>query len=211
MCGRQAEFGAALRPDASAASPDPVQYLIQVRSEPNPCRGAACLRPGGGRSGVRATVPALDPYATPARRLSSAWTTFFKIIFPILWIIWLLSSGVAIVRWLFPVIMLGGLVMIYFFCLRLKWVDLHGDMLVISDVQRKITVPLHDVERFSGSILISPELIWIHFLRTTEFGDKVIFMAPLRLFQGFSPHPLVDELNALRTEAGPSPWNTAQT
>ena len=149
------------------------------------------------------------------RELSSAWTYFYKVIFPVIWI-----GGFAFVtllmftapdafegddprefRWLFFGATLVGTGLLYWFCIRLKKVTLRGDTLVITNFRRQIVVPLRDVEKVSGSILMSPELMWIHFRHPIEFGTKIVFMPPWRFFGGYTRHPLVRELNTLIEQA----------
>lgn len=69
--------------------------------------------------------------------------------------------------------------------------------MVIDDFKREIIVPLRDVEKVSGSILMEPELAFIVFRRSTEFGTKVTFMPRWRFFGGFTQHPVVTELKSL--------------
>lgn len=153
------------------------------------------------------------------RRLSSLRTPLYKVVLPGIWLtgFWLgtllLFIDPALVnadettangRWLVLAMVIVGTVFFYLFGLRLKTVELRGETLVISGLEHEITVPLREVRRFSGSVLIKPEFIWIHFYQPTEFGEKVIFLAPWRLFGGFTEHPLVRELNSLHVpqEAG---------
>ena len=155
------------------------------------------------------------------RNLSSSWTFFYKVVLPVLWIggfavgtlslflvepsSWSPSPPTAEMRWAFLGGTLLGSLFLYWFGMRLKTVALDGDVLVISDRGRDVLVPLRDVERVSGSVLMNPELIWLHFRRPTDFGTKVLFMPPLRFFGRYTRHPLVAELEALiaRAEVGP--------
>jgi hypothetical protein len=123
------------------------------------------------------------------RELSSAWTFFYKVIFPTLWI-----GGFALAtlfmfvapdafhsrsgqedirgaRWIFAAATLLGGALIYWACIRLKKVSLVAGRLVISNYRRAIEIPIRDVESVSGSILVSPELIWLRFRRPTELGS----------------------------------------
>ena len=100
-------------------------------------------------------------------------------------------------RWYFLAGTLVKGAVLYWYCLRLKRVKLDGAVLLISNFRKQVAVPLHEVERVSGSILINPELIWLHFRRPTDFGTKIVFMPKLRPFPGFRHHPLVKELSEL--------------
>ena len=92
---------------------------------------------------------------------------------------------------------LAGGVFIYWSCVRLKRVSLRGSTLIVSNYRREVAVPFRDVEGVSGSILLSPEVIWLRCRRPTSFGRTIMFMPRIRLTLGFSHHPFVDQLRAL--------------
>jgi len=104
--------------------------------------------------------------------------------------------------WLFLPITIAGAAAFSWFASRLKWVTLHGNVLVVSGLRRKIEVPLRDVETVSGSVLMNPELVWLHLRHPTEFGSSIVFMPPIRLLR-LRPlrHPLVSELTSLVFQA----------
>ena len=150
------------------------------------------------------------------RTLSSAWTFFYKFVFPTIWIggfaVGTLlmftaadsfqgSGDVREMRWYFLAATVLGGAAIYWSCMRLKKVTLNGDVLLISNFRKEIAIPLLDLERVSGSILMNPELVWLHFLRPTEFGTKIVFMGKWRLSFGFTRHPVVKELGKLIEQA----------
>lgn len=148
--------------------------------------------------------------------LTSKWTFFYKFVFPSIWI-----GGFAIgtlfmfiapdslggngeireMRLIFLGMTIVGAAFIYWFCMRLKWVSLADGEFVASNYRRTIRIPLRDVERVSSSVLMNPELIWIHLRRPTEFGSRIVFMPPQRFFGGYTRHPLAKRLNELL--AGP--------
>lgn len=139
--------------------------------------------------------------------LSSRLTFFYKFIFPTLWIggfafttLWVFRVHDATkdvdVRWLVLAALLLGSLGIYWSCMRLKWVALDGDNLVISNYGREVRVPLSSIDRFSSSLLMNPEIIWVHFRLPTPFGNRIIFMPPQRFF-AFTRHPLAKRLNEL--------------
>jgi hypothetical protein len=153
--------------------------------------------------------------ATTVRVLSSAATYLYKVFFPAVWIgVFTLVTLLMFIaprasegddlretRWFFLAITLVGSSFFSGFFMRLKKVALSGDSLVITNFRRQIVVPLRDVERVSGSIPISPELMWLHFRHPTDFGTKIVFMPPWRFFGGYTRHPLVRELNTLIEQA----------
>lgn len=149
------------------------------------------------------------------RELSSRWTFFHKFVFPTIWIggfasgtaamflspnAWNLNPHLREVRWIFLLALIVGAAFIYWSGIRMKKVWLAQNSLVISNYLEEITVPLQQVERVSGSILMTPELVWVHFRRPTIFGKRIIFMPKLRLWSGFSEHPIVEELRQLINE-----------
>jgi hypothetical protein len=146
------------------------------------------------------------------RDLSSAWTFFYKFVFPTLWIgmfafVTLLmfivpdsfegNQDVRETRWFFVGATVVGGAFIYWACMRLKKVRLDGDTLVVSNYLHQIEVPLRDVESVSGSVFVSPELIWLHLRRPGPMGDKLVFMPKLRFSLRLFRHPLVAELRSL--------------
>ena len=151
------------------------------------------------------------------RELSSRWTFFHKFLFPSIWIggfslgtlVMFLapdslhgSGDVRDARWLFAGATLAGGGFIYWACMRLKKVTLSRDSLIVSNFRDEIQVPLRDIETVSGSLYVNPELIWIEFRRPTAFGSKIVFMPKLRVFHGFTRHPMVAELRSIIANAG---------
>ncbi|MBP1747595.1 MAG: hypothetical protein H6Q52_134 [Deltaproteobacteria bacterium] len=144
------------------------------------------------------------------RTLSSEWTLFYKFIFPVLWTG--IFAGITLVMFMAPdlfsakgnfqpVIFLAmtilGSAWWYWISIRLKKVTLEDDLLVISNFQTQVKIPLRGIERVSGSILMNPELVWLHLASPTVFGSKIVFMAKFRFFSGLTRHPVVEELERL--------------
>src|SRR5262245_30467268 len=107
------------------------------------------------------------------------------------------GGDVRHVRWIFAAATLAGSALLYWVCMRLKSVSLRAHTLVISNYRDEIEVPLHDVEGVSGSLMVSPELVWLRFCRGTRFGTKIVFMPKLRFTLGFSRPPLVARLRTM--------------
>jgi len=145
------------------------------------------------------------------RTISSSLTYLYKVLFVGFWI-----GGFTIVttlmyvapdmfdgddvratRQAFLIATIVGSTFIYWAIARLKTVAILGSSLIVSDHRRKVSVHVSNIERVSGSVLVQPELAWLHFKQPTEFGTKVIFMPKTRFFGGFTPHPIVRELNEL--------------
>lgn len=146
------------------------------------------------------------------RTLSTKWTIFYKFILPVVFL------GPFSINSICSLHQLGlllasesgrvdlGLILLFFLsCLLLFWnpmrskvVKLDGERLIVSNYFRRETViPLRDVDRVSGSILISPEFVSIHLRTPSAFGSKIVFLPQSRFFQGFNRHPVVAELRAL--------------
>lgn len=154
----------------------------------------------------------MDRDETEVRRLSSAWTPLYRSIVPIVWVIVAAAFALSTYidptifdayesrvrsRWQVVVMVFAAIAFLHWLCARLKTVDLRGDTLLIRGRQVEIEVPLQSVKRFSGSVFLQPELIWIHFRQPTEVGSKVVFVAPWRLFGIWTENPLVEELNGM--------------
>ncbi len=150
------------------------------------------------------------------RELSSPSTIFYKFVFPTLWIgafvlmtifMFLVPesferiAAVRMIRWYFAGVTAIGGSAVYWACARIKKVSLDADTLLISNYRQTLAVPLCDVEKVSGSLFVNPELIWLHLRHPTPMGKKIVFMPPVRMFRGFSRHPLLAELRALIAEA----------
>jgi hypothetical protein len=146
------------------------------------------------------------------RTLSSDWTFFYKFIFPVLWIGGFASMTLAMFitpdsftgdgdirefRMGFLVMTILGSVALYWCCMRLKKVTLKEDALLISNFRREVKISLRNIERVSGTVLMHPELVWLHFRRPTGFGLKVVFMGKSRFSFGLTRHPVVKELEQL--------------
>lgn len=104
------------------------------------------------------------------------------------------DAGAREARWMFLGFTVLGTVALYWVFIRLKVVTLEGTDFVISNYFKTIRVSAREVERVSGSILVTPELVWLHFRQPTEFGSRVVFMPKQRFLSGFTRHPLVQEL-----------------
>ena len=147
------------------------------------------------------------------KKLSSNMTWFMKYVFSALWI-----SGFGIFtammffseslgnsmedikssKWLFLMMFAICSSCIYWGLARLKKVSLDGNEFVISNFTKEIRVNINEVEIVTGSLFLSPELVWLHLKTSSEFGKKIQFMPPQRFFNlGFSRHPMVKELNEL--------------
>ncbi|MFK8031000.1 MAG: hypothetical protein AB8G18_12265 [Gammaproteobacteria bacterium] len=95
------------------------------------------------------------------------------------------------------IIWIVGSSLLYLGLVRLKKVQLKCNELIVSNFRTEIRIPLSEIDKATGSKLVSPELVWIHLKNPTPFGSKIQFMATLRFPGGFSRHPVVDRINLL--------------
>ena len=142
------------------------------------------------------------------RTISSKWTFSSKFVASTILIIlfglgtWAMFYNSKVPEiWIFLLVLIFGIALTFWACMRLKKVDLDDVALHISNYRISVEVPLRSVEAISEGVPISPELVRISFRRPTEFGNKVVFIPKLRFFIGVSPHPIVNELRQLVSEA----------
>jgi hypothetical protein len=134
------------------------------------------------------------------RTISSAWTPFYKFVFPILWVIicCVAAPGSDIPRGLLVLVMLiVGFWLWYVLGRPLLVVRVDERFLHMSNYRREIRVPLSDVSGITDNRLMNPRTITIQLGRPTAFGSRLIFMPKLRFIFFFSRHPAVAELNEL--------------
>jgi hypothetical protein len=149
------------------------------------------------------------------RQLSSMMTWFYKFVFSTVWIggFGIGTLAVLITRpfpeqpgrenleLMFPIAFILGSTIIYFVCIRLKYVALEGPILVISNYLTTIRIPISEVKDVTGTILVQPPLVTLHLKNPTPFGDKIVFMGPIFFFSAFMRHPLVQELRDIVQKA----------
>jgi len=84
------------------------------------------------------------------RPISSAWTPFYKFVFPAIWIGFLgfpvLSEGPWILWFLSPLLILGA-ALYYIFVSPLKAVRIDDKALYVSNYRKEIRIPLSDVDK----------------------------------------------------------------
>jgi len=148
------------------------------------------------------------------RTISSAQTFFLKVVLPPLWIgtfavVTLLffvgapgfreshgSPTPGWMKWLFLVVTVAGSGLIYWFCVRLKRVELDRNALYVSNYLKEIPIPLRDVEGITENRWANPHPVTVRFRRDTDFGTSIVFAPKMRWRDLASPHPIVAELEA---------------
>lgn len=79
-----------------------------------------------------------------------------------------------------------------------------GEYLYVSNYLREIKVLRSEICKVTENVFVNIHPVWIHFRRTTDFGDYIMFMPRARLFAFFSSHPIVAELRR-KVDAGCRP------
>lgn len=143
------------------------------------------------------------------RLLSSRMTFFYKRIFPLLWIItfsfitflvWFSGCQNVSMKWFTLVCLTGGSLFLFWYSVRLKTVRLQGDNLIVSDYRSEELIPLQQIDEVKETRVWNPKLIKLHLVRSGQWGDEIVFIAPIRLQFVFSNHPLVRELRDMIRE-----------
>jgi hypothetical protein len=142
------------------------------------------------------------------RRISSQWTFFYKFIFPIVWVGFIIvfpavavfaparsGQGLPIPALIVPVIMIGvGYALMKKLIFNLAdevWED--GDALVVKKGGQEERVALSDIKNVNYSTMSSPPRVVLSLRRPSIFGDQVAFCAPIR-FVPFATSPIIDDL-----------------
>jgi hypothetical protein len=151
------------------------------------------------------------------RQLSSSLTVFYKRVLPTIWItgfgfgtavLWLIRDGweperppVAF-RLLFLLVWILGSIFMLWHARQLKYVQIQGDALVVSDGSVEELINLSDVAEIKETRFRSPKLIRVLLARTSHWGYEISFFAPVQPFAlPFREHRLVAELRRLVAQA----------
>lgn len=82
--------------------------------------------------------------------------------------------------------------------LRLAWklrsVAIDEDNLVVSSFTKSISIPWSEVVDVSEFLLSEPRIVTLHLRHKSDFGAKILFLAPYRSFAFLKPHPIVNEI-----------------
>lgn len=149
------------------------------------------------------------------RQLSSSLTFFYKRVFPVLWIGFVLTIfGVQV--WamqharanapsppffplvLMPLFMVGVMLLLYrkllYDLLDEVWLD--GDYLVVKNRGEKIRVALRDVMNVNATTMTNPRRVTLMLRTDSRFGRNLTFMpaSPRGFMSAFKPDPIATEL-----------------
>ncbi|MGB3341453.1 MAG: hypothetical protein WBB37_08230 [bacterium] len=119
---------------------------------------------------------------TTQNRLSSSYTFFYKIVLPIIQL--LFSAVFAFIVLLNDIqigyIVIAIMIVVLFFSLRysfpLKDVWLSHDHIIIKNFSHKITIPLHSIVDIKENKWFNPHYVVVKLRSDTEFGQKIIFI-----------------------------------
>jgi hypothetical protein len=151
------------------------------------------------------------------RKLSSGQTFPAKFLFPSVWLLGFSVGTVLLfagditdpqgfapapeMKWLFLGATLLGAAFLYWFCMRLKQVEIDEKFLYVSNFFREIQVPLRDIEDVAENRWVNTRPITVEFRRDTDFGTQIIFMPKTRWWGFWRPHPAVAEIEAAMRRA----------
>jgi hypothetical protein len=147
-------------------------------------------------------------------KLSSSWTFFYKVVFPIIWIsgfgigtlvLWLgkfdqPQPPPAEMKWTFLIAWLVGSGIILWIALRLKTVTLNGDRLIIENYSQEDKVPLSSINSISETRFINPKMIKLNLYPPCVFGEKIVFIPKFKFYNPFGQHPIVKQLKELTNQ-----------
>ena len=148
---------------------------------------------------------------SPTRiNLSSSFTFFHKVVFPIVWIgcfgigtiaLWADINAPIHTKWIFLIVLVVGSLFICWSSVQLKRVWVDGKKIYISNYLKKITLPLNTIKSVSENRWINIHPVTIYFRRPTEFGSKIMFMPKFRMFLFWGSHPVVNEIKRMVQQA----------
>jgi hypothetical protein len=142
------------------------------------------------------------------KRISSKMTFFYKRVFPIVMLGFLLlfvTGALATQRSANPppaaffFLVAGFIAVVFFFVFRKLIFDLvdevwdAGDALIVRNKGQEDSIPLPDIINVGYTQFVNPPRVTLWLRTAGRFGDKVAFCPPVR-FSPFAVSPIVDEL-----------------
>lgn len=122
------------------------------------------------------------------RVLSSSFTFFLKFIFSGFWIIGFGTGAIIVLsqKWesgltTFGIWILASSI-IFFTIGSSKKVSIDDNYLYVSNFYKTNKISLSSIRKISENRLISPRMIFIHFLEPTHYGKKIHFLAEHKTF-----------------------------
>lgn len=148
----------------------------------------------------------------PRRLLSSRLTFFYKFVFPLLfvaWIVWLgaflfagrgVGMGQVPSGFLLLVALIAAVNFIWmgWLTLRSHRVEADAENFYVSNFGKEIVIPRSDLYEATEMRWFQPYWITLRLRRPSEFGDRIMFIPPWRFGSFWTANPMVDELNSSR-------------
>ena len=136
------------------------------------------------------------------KTISSPFTIIFKFIFTTGWIVGfgvatmspLLSQGFSENTLIFGSVWILGSIFLFLYLSQMKKVEMDKDKIYVSNYFKTIEINKSEISDVTENIYLNFHPVWIHLNKTTEFGDKIMFMPSIRFMAYFTPHPTVEEL-----------------
>lgn len=126
------------------------------------------------------------------KHVSSNWTLFLKIFFPVFWgvffgittLAFLFSKssyigGVPInsFRLLMVSFFCTGMAVMYFTMMQLKRVEVDSDFVYVSNYMKTARYPFHNIEKLEETSYLISKVVHIYFKSPGIFGKKAIFLS----------------------------------
>jgi len=97
-------------------------------------------------------------------------------------------------KWTLLTVTLAGGASLYWFCMRLKRVEMDDDALYVSNYLHETSVPLQEIDDVRENRWVNIRPVTVTFRTDTDFGERVVFMPTTRWWKFWREHPVVDEL-----------------
>ena len=149
------------------------------------------------------------------RRISSNLTLVMKIVPPV----FLTTPTVLVALAVFSqrikligdglialVLLVAFTVWAYWWSGRLKWASVDNENLYVSGWRKEICIPLEEIDHVWDMIGGYP--VFVNLKSTSEFGRRIIFIAPQNPLLMFDSHPVAAELRELVKKAVDSKRNS---
>ena len=86
--------------------------------------------------------------------------------------------------------------------MRLKSIRVDDEFLYISNFRKEIRVSIRDISGIFETRFATGHPITIELSRHTDFGDRIVFIPPLRWWGGRRSDTIMDELRRAANRAG---------
>ena len=97
-------------------------------------------------------------------------------------------------KWTFLAVTLAGAASLYWFCMRLKRVEMDDNALYVSNYLCETSIPLADIDEVTENRWVNIRPVTVTFRCDTDFGSRIVFMPTTRWWRFWREHPVVDEL-----------------